>query len=157
MTIDELCAGMCGKLGIDGLQPNAAGEFAISVDDITVEFLYDEANGRLLLDAAIGDLSDGADFFCRRMLESNRLLGPTKGATLYIDPADGHAAACRSDLIAPLDIDGFLKILEDFVNLLREWRSLREEFVKIGGEIDAQSGKTAAEENAIEGGGYLRV
>lgn len=157
MTIDELCAGLCEKLGIDGLRPDAKGAFAISVDDITVEFLFDEMSGRLLVDASIGDLFDGADFFCRRMLESNRLLGPTKGATLYLDPADGHAAACRSDLIAPLDIDGFLKILEDFVNLLREWRALRAEFEKIGGEIDAQIGETTAKEAAIDRGGFLRV
>lgn len=157
MTIGELCEGMCAKLGIDGLRPDAQGVFAISVDDITVEFRYDEASGRLLTDAAIGDLSAGADFFCRRMLESNRLLGPTKGATLYLDPADDHAAACRSDLIAPLDIDGFLGILEDFVNLVREWRVLREEFAKVGGEIDAQIGKTAAEETALANGGYLKI
>ena len=158
MTIGELCVGLCESLGIDDLRPDADGAFALSVDDITVEFLFDGETGRLLLDAAIGNPpSDGADFFCRRMLEANRLLGPTGGATLYLDPADGHAAACRSDLIAPLDIDAFLKLLEDFVNLLREWRALREEFSKIGGEVAAQGEKVAAEESAIENSGYLKV
>lgn len=156
-TIDELCEGMCEKLGIDGLRPNAKGAFAISVDDIKVEFLHDETSGRLLVDAEIGDLPDDAEVFRRRMLEANRLLQPTKGATLYLDSADGHAAACRSDPIASLDVDGYLKILEDFVNLIRAWRARREDFVLRGGEIDAPVDKITAEGSIVARGNYLRV
>ena len=158
MTAGNLIGKLGGRLGVGALEPNEAGEVVLTFDGMPVSIVCTDADERVLLSADLGAVPDhGAAFFMRQMLQSNHLLAATCGATLSIDKDGGQFCLCRSESLAALDMDRFLRILESFVNRVAEWREVLAGAEDIGSRIEARQLELEDLDHRLGNGEFVRV
>lgn len=158
MEQEELTAGLCGRLGLESIEPDESGRFALAFDDMPVEFAFDEDGERILLSADLGAVPEnGVAFLMKQMLQTNHRLAETDGASLSIDEDGERICLRRSEPLSALDLDRFVRILERFVNLAVDWRQVFAEADDIESMIDSRRDELEAERRHVASGDYLSV
>lgn len=123
MTFDELMDEVGRKLGVELVTYD--GMTQLTIDDMAVSVSEIAELDAVVLNGVIGEPPpQGLAALHRAMLEANYNFAGTAGATLSVNPANGELALTRLAPLAVLDADGFLSLLESFVNVLEAWRTL---------------------------------
>jgi len=128
MTFEKLIEVLSAKLGVE--IEDAGGAFALDIDGQTV--VVQLAGGRdgdiLLTRSDLGDVPpDRRGALAAAALEANFLYQGTGGATLAVNPGDGHLHMQRYDWLDRIDADRFLEILSRFADTASSWRRLAAE------------------------------
>ena len=124
METSELIKSLGVKLGIQ-LKPNDDGFYSFEADDLAIT-IFD----LLELDsiALNGDLGlpppEAPEALYKAMLEANHLFRDTNGATISLNPDNGHIEICKALHCKLMDADLFFTEVERFVNLMEVWSNL---------------------------------
>lgn len=118
--IDEF-GRMCG---LDGLEFDEDGIAAIMADDIRLSFMEVAATRQLVMFADVAEKPHGSlERLYETLLKAQHLGEATDGATFSLSP-DGTISLYRLEPLAGLDVKLLAKIVEDFLNLIAQWREL---------------------------------
>lgn len=153
MTFEKLAEGLGAKLGVD--IEDAGGAFALDVDGQTV--ILQLAGGRdgdiLLMRADLGEISpDRRDALAAAALEANWLYQGTGGATLAVNPGDGHLHLHRYDWLDRLDADKALEVLSRFAETAVAWRRIAAEI-----PVKAPPDETGHDHPILDKGDFMPV
>lgn len=118
---DRVLAAFGATVGLDRLALDEAGTGALFIDEVAVNLEVDEAQGRLLLYAALGVPEGDPAAAHVAMLEANLFWQGTAGATLALQPETGAALLVRALPMAELDEVGFETALQTFVEMAEAW------------------------------------
>lgn len=114
--IDRLLAEFGERLELEGLALDEEGVAQLALDDVLVTLEHDEAGGRLVMTAPLGEpRGDRAEAY-GRLLDANLFWSGTDGATLARERASGMVVMMRALPVAGLDPDGFEGALRGFVD-----------------------------------------
>ena len=125
MEYPELVKSLGGKLGIE--LDGADGAVGIEVDGVPV--ILQLAGGRdgdiLFSHSDLGEApAERMESLLESALQANFLYQGTGGATVAMNPADGHLHLQRYDWLARLDADRALEALTRFADTLAAWRRI---------------------------------
>lgn len=125
MTFGKLIEDLSAKLGVE--IEDAGGAFALEIDGETV--VLQQANDDLvLMRADLGEIPpDRRDAFAAAALEANFLYRGTGGATLAVNPNDGHLHLQKYNWLERIDIDKALDMLSRFAETVAVWKRLAAE------------------------------
>ncbi len=135
MDFQNIIAALGGKLGVE--LDGADGACGLAVDGVDV--VLQDAGDWLLVHTDLGEPppQDPAALL-RAMLEANFLYGGTGGATLAINPSDGHAHLQKYTWLERLDAESALLFIDRFAETAARWIALLADYRPAGGEA-AQS------------------
>ena len=150
MEITELISTLGNRLGIT-LEPNKDGIYAFEADDLMITvFPLPELDTTALN----GDLGtpppERLDALYKTLLEANHLFIETHGATISLNPENGHFEICKALQHNLLDADTFFSEVERFVNVAEFWS-------KIIKNYRGPSEKDDTAVPAFEQNGFLQV
>lgn len=125
MEYPELVKALGGKLGIE--LDGADGAVGIEVDGVPV--ILQLAGGRdgdiLFSHSDLGEApAERMESLLESALQANFLYQGTGGATVAMNPADGHLHLQRYDWLARLDADRALEALTRFADTVAAWRRI---------------------------------
>ncbi len=125
MEYPELVKSLGGKLGIE--LDGADGAVGIEVDGVPV--ILQLAGGRdgdiLFSHSDLGEApAERMESLLESALQANFLYQGTGGATVAMNPADGHLHLQRYDWLARLDADRALEALTRFADTVAAWRRI---------------------------------
>ena len=125
MEYPELVKSLGGKLGIE--LDGADGAVGIEVDGVPV--ILQLAGGRdgdiLFTHSDLGEApAERMESLLESALQANFLYQGTGGATVAMNPADGHLHLQRYDWLARLDADRALEALTRFADTVAAWRRI---------------------------------
>ena len=136
MTFDELVRAAGEKLGVELVTYD--GMTQVTIDDMAISVSEIAELDSVVLNGALGEPPpQGLAALYRAMLEANYGFAGTAGATLSVNPANGELTLTRLAPLALLDADGFLALLESFVNVLEAWRTLVADYCPAPAEVAA--------------------
>lgn len=122
MTFGELTEGLGKKLGVE--IEDAGGAFALEIDGQTV-ILQQAGDDLVLVRADLGVVPpDRRDTVARVALEANYLYQGTGGATLAVNPGDGHLHLQRYNWLERIDADKAMDALTHFADTAASWKRL---------------------------------
>ena len=122
MEFKRLVESLAEKIGIE--ITDEGGASAVEVDGLTV-LLHEADDDLLLLHADLGEiLADERDSLAVAALRANFLYQGTGGATLAINPRDGHLHIQKYNWLDRLDPDKALDTLSRFADTSLEWQKL---------------------------------
>ena len=122
MTFKELIEGLGKKLGEE--IEDAGGAAAMEIDGETV-ILQQADDDLLLVHADLGEVPpDRRDAVARAAMEANYLYQGTGGATLAVNPDDGHLHLQRYNWLERIDADQALETLTRFADISAAWKRL---------------------------------
>lgn len=125
MDFEELLSGLGRNVGLHGLKPDDDRTCRISIDGMSVTFTADREGKTMLTYAEVGERPpEGVTTLYRVMMESMFMGQTTGGSTFSVDPATGKIYLHRADLLGGLDVPAFMAMVEKFVNVLEQWRSM---------------------------------
>ena len=129
MTFEKLIEGLSERLGVK--IEDAGGAFALDIDGQTV--VLQLAGGRdgdiLLMRTDLGEVPpDRRDALAAAALEANFLYQGTGGATLAVNPGDGHLHLHRYDWLDRIDAERTLATLSRFADTSAKWKRLVVDF-----------------------------
>ena len=130
--------GLSKKLGVE--IEDAGGAFALEIDGETV-VLQQADNDLVLVRADLGEIPpDRRETFAAAALEANFLYRGTGGATLAVNPNDGHLHLQKYNWLERIDIDTAVEMLSRFAETSVAWKRLVAELP--AAEASAPSGGT---------------
>jgi hypothetical protein len=151
MTFGELVDGIGAKLGI-GIE-NAGGAAALEIDGRTV-VLQMADDDLLLVRADLGEIPpDRRDSFAYAALEANYLYQGTGGATLAINPRNGHLHIQKYNWLDRLDPDKVLDTLSRFADTSLKWQKLLSDYSSLNDEASEE----AQPEDVAAFGEFMKV
>ncbi len=122
MTLQELLNALNEKLGLDLVYEG--GATALEIDGIPV-ILQEAEDGIVLVHADLGEIPvDRQDALAAAAMEANYLYQGTGGATLAVDPADGHLHLQKYNWLDRTDADKALEALDRFAETATQWQAL---------------------------------
>ncbi|MBR1588111.1 MAG: type III secretion system chaperone [Kiritimatiellae bacterium] len=122
MTFGELREGLGKKLGVE--IEDAGGAFALEIDGQAVVVLQ-AGDGLLLVRADLGEIPpDRRDAIALAAMEANYLYQGTGGATLAVNPGDGHLNLQRYNWLERVDTDKAMDALSRFADTAAAWKRL---------------------------------
>ncbi len=122
MTLQELLNALNEKLGLDLVYEG--GATALEIDGIPV-ILQEAEDGIVLVHADLGEIPvDRQDAIAAAAMEANYLYQGTGGATLAVDPADGHLHLQKYNWLDRTDADKALEALDRFAETATQWQAL---------------------------------
>ena len=148
MTFEDLLGALSKTLGIE--IEDAGGAAAVDIDGTVV--VLQDAGEMLLMRAEIGEFPpDGKEDLLRSAMEANFLYQGTGGATLAVNPADGHLHIQKYNWLERLDADMAFDMLERFADTIAVWQKVLADYRPVA--------ETAVpEENTgFAGGPFLKV
>lgn len=160
MDLDEIMAAFAAESGIKGLSADEDGTYSLSIDDMSVSFMEIPETGRLATLAKVCDLpSEGRESLYRVMMEAMFMGRATGGAMFSVEPEGDAVFLQRVDPLAVMDPDGFKAMLEQFVNVLEEWRKLVVDFREVAPKLESVRQETQEEtrEFGLGTGGFMQV
>ena len=122
MTFGKLIEDLSAKLGVE--IEDAGGAFALEIDGETV-VLQQADNDLVLVRADLGEIPpDRRETFAAAALEANFLYRGTGGATLAVNPGDGHLHLQKYNWLERIDLDKALDMLSRFAETVAAWKRL---------------------------------
>ena len=122
MTFGKLIEDLSAKLGVE--IEDAGGAFALEIDGETV-VLQQADNDLVLVRADLGEIPpDRRETFAAAALEANFLYRGTGGATLAVNPNDGHLHLQKYNWLERIDLDKALDMLSRFAETVAAWKRL---------------------------------
>ena len=136
MTFGKLIEELSARLGVE--IEDAGGAFALEIDGQTV--VLQLAGGRdgdiLLTRADLGDIPpDRRGALAAAALEANFLYQGTGGATLAVNPGDGHLHLHRYDWLDRMDAEKALSVLSRFTETVAAWSRIVAENPSAAAEV----------------------
>ena len=151
MEFTRLVESLTEKLGIE--ITDEGGAAAVEVDGLTV-LLHEADDDLLLLHADLGEIpAGGRDVLAVAALEANFLYQGTGGATLAINPRDGHLHIQKYNWLGRLDPDKALDALSRFADTSLTWRKLLTDY----SSLNVGVAQGARPEGASAFGGFMQV
>ena len=122
MTFGELTEGLGKKLGVE--IADEGGATAVEVDGIPV-ILQQAGEDILLVHADLGEIAtDSRDKVLAVAMEANFLYQGTGGATLAVDPRDGHLHLQKYNWLDRLDAEKAVFGLTRFADTVKAWKGI---------------------------------
>lgn len=135
MTFADILETLGEKLGIE--LEDAGGAAAIEIDGTPV--ILQDAGDMLLLRADLGQPPpEDVTMLYKSALEADFLYQGTGGATIAINPADGHFNIHRYNWLERLDADAAVETLEKFAETVAAWRRIVADY-RAGAEAKPQT------------------
>ena len=127
MRLNELIDAFAEKVGGDFAVED--GMVTLAIDDMTVTIQELDELGRIATYAEIGEPPpERLEKLYEAMLAANHLFAGTAGSTISFDTESRRFYLCRADVADVMDADGFMAMLEKFVNTLETWRKLLSDY-----------------------------
>lgn len=105
------------------LAPDDEGYCCLSFDELTTHLQYDAEADEVLLFIRLGEIDDDEPtMLYEAMLAANLFWQGTGGATLALQPEDGMVYLNISRPMRVLDVRGFEKLLERFIEAAEHWQ-----------------------------------
>ena len=147
MELKGIIEAFTAEVGLADIAPDEDGAYNLLIDEMEVSFREAPEDGGAYFFATVGDLPPVAgEAFYRMMLEAMYLGAGTGGALLSIDGERGLVCLHRVVSLEGLDLDGFKKALEAFVNTLESWRRTIADYRELAPAL-ADAAKDAADES----------
>ena len=122
MTFGELIEGLGKKLGVE--LTDEGGAAAVEVDGIPV-VLQRASDDLLLVHADLGEVApENRDRVFAAAMEANFLYQGTGGATLAVDPRNGHLYLQKYNWLDRLDVEKAVESLTRFADTVKTWKGL---------------------------------
>ena len=122
MTFGELIEGLGKSLGVE--MTDEGGAAAVEVDGIPV-VLQRASDDLLLVHADLGEVApDSRERVLAAAMEANFLYQGTGGATLAVDPRDGHLHLQKYNWLDRIDMDKVLSGLTRFADTVKAWKGI---------------------------------
>ena len=119
MKFTRLVESLAEKLGIE--ITDEGGAAAVGIDGLTV-LLHEADDDLLLFHADLGEIpAGGRDVLAVAALQANFLYQGTGGATLAVNPGDGHLHLHRYDWLDRMDAERALSVLSRFTETVAAW------------------------------------
>ncbi len=148
MTFEDLIGALSRTLGVE--IEDAGGAAAVEIDGTVV--VLQDAGEMLLMRAEIGEFpQEGKEALMRSAMEANYLYQGTGGATLAVNPADGHLHIQKYNWLERLDANMAFDMLERFADTIAAWRKVLADFRPVA-EAAAKD-----EPAGFSGGPFLQV
>ena len=145
MTFGKLIEELSAKLGVE--IEDAGGAFALEIDGETV-ILQQADDDLVLVRADLGEIPpDRREVFAAAALEANFLYRGTGGATLAVNPSDGHLHLQKYNWLERIDLDKALDMLARFAETIVVWK-------RLAAEAPASEGSPP---HGIDIGGFMSV
>ena len=149
MRLNELIDAFAEKVGGDFTVED--GMVMLGIDDMSVTIQELDEVGRIATYAEIGEPPpERLEKLYEAMLAANHLFAGTAGSTISFDTESRRFYLCRTDVADVMDADGFMAMLEKFVNTLEIWRKLLADYRSDG----AQAAEKPAAEDAPFSGSF---
>lgn len=125
MKPEQLLNDLGLTMGLPDLKFNEQGCARLVFDGKTSVNLESDADtGKLQLYTDLCPLPpEGREALYLSLLEGNLFGMQTEGATLAVDSANQEVVLCQTLMAEELSADGFLAIIERFVNCAEQWRA----------------------------------
>ena len=122
MTFGELVDKLGDRLGVE--LTDEGGAAAVEVDGIPV-VLQRASDDLLLVHADLGDIApENREKVLAAAMEANFLYQGTGGATLAVDPRDGHLHLQKYNWLDRIDMDKVLSGLTRFADTVKAWKGI---------------------------------
>lgn len=123
-------------IGLPDLAPDAEGYCRLKIGErITVTLQYEPQEHALVLFATLARIGEaGREQACEMMLSANLFWAGTRGCTLAVEPVEGAVMLLAKQNVLSLDLPGFNRLLEDFVEAGEDWQRQLEPFATDGDE-----------------------
>ena len=151
MKFTRLVESLAEKLGIE--ITDEGGAAAVGIDGLTV-LLHEADDDLLLLHADLGEIpAAGRDVLAVAALQANFLYQGTGGATLAINPRDGHLHIQKYNWLDRLDPDKVLDTLSRFADTSLKWQKLLSDYSSLNDEASEE----ARSEDVAAFGEFMKV
>lgn len=157
MELDQLMAGFASRIGIAEPMRNAENAYALSFDGMEVVFSAEPDGAVLMLGAFAAKPAEGTDSLAEVFLSMNHLFAGTGGGTISLDVESGRYCLQRREGVDHLDIEGFLSLVEGFVNKLEQLAALVKDFRPAVDRAADAASKEKAELSGFGAAGFLQV
>ncbi len=125
MTFAFLLESLSKSLGVT--IEDAGGAAAIDIDDTTI--ILQDAGDLLLVHADLGEIPEyGREALLASTMEANYLYQGTGGATLALNPDDGHLHIQKYNWMERLDPETTFDMLEHLADTINTWRSIIKDY-----------------------------
>ena len=158
MKLNELISMFCTEFGVEGVQPDEGGAYALAIDDMTLSFA--ESGGTLVMASDVGELpADGRERLYRLMLTAMHGEDAADGAVFSVDDGRDTAVLHRRDELSTLTFEAFKARLEKFVNLIEEWRGIFRSLAPLADALDEENARSSEETSfaGLNAGGFMKV
>ena len=157
MDINEIMEAFGRDLGVEGLAPDADGVYGLDIDGMKIA-VAELPDAQLATWAEVCEPPpEGRERLYRTLMEGMFLGEGTGGAAFSIERESGKVYLHRFDAIAALDAGSFKAMLEKFVNVLEEWRSLIADFRPAFDELAKGEDAARDERQDVGMGGFIQV
>lgn len=141
MDLNELMEKFAAEIGLEEFGADADGAYRLLIDEMPVS-VFPAQDDHLALVAPVGepppDAVAGRERIFRLLLESAHLGRGTASAFFSVDAETGEICLQRLESMAALDFDGFKLLLDNFVNVLAEWRRIVADFRPVAAKVDEE-------------------
>ena len=157
MDIKELMEAFARDFGVEGVAADEDGVYTLSIDDMAVSFA-ETPDARLATWAEVCEPPpEGREHLYRTLMEAMFMGEGTGGAAFTIERETGKVYLHRFDALVALDGESFKAMLENFVNVLEEWRGLIADFRPVFGEIEKAADAAHDVRQEMDRGGFIQV
>ncbi len=127
MSFEELVGGIGKAIGMDLTVED--GLCGVRADGVPVVMRYIEAYAIVFIHADLGNPPpEGLAALYRKLLESNHAFQGTSGATLSVNPRDGHVCLQHYIRLEVLDVALAVERFNVFVDTVKVWRDYLADF-----------------------------
>ena len=158
MQLNEIISMFCTEFGVEGVQPDEDGAYALAIDDMTLSFA--ESGGTLVMASDVGELpAEGRERLYRLMLTAMHGEDAADGAVFSVDDGRDTAVLHRRDELSTLTFEAFKARLEKFVNVIEEWRGILQDLAPLAEAIDEENARQAEETtlSGLNAEGFIQV
>lgn len=160
MDFDEIIEQFAAAAGLEGFRADDDGVYRLLIDGMPVSACPAD-DGHIALFAPVGepppDAVAGRERLYRTLLESAHLGRGTASASFSIDAETGEIYLQRLESAAGLDCEGFKLLLENFVDVLAEWRRIVADFRPIAAKVDEEAREDEKLSRNMGVDGFLQV
>ena len=151
MKFRSLVESLAEKIGIE--IADEGGAAAVGIAGLTI-LLHEADDDLLLLHADLGEIpAAGRDALAQAALQANFLYQGTGGATLAINPRDGHLHVQKYNWLDRLDPDKALDTLTRFADTSLSWQKLLADY----SALNDKKAQDARLDDAAAFGGFMKV
>ena len=158
MKLNEIISMFCTEFGVEGVQPDEGGAYALAIDDMELSFA--ESGGALITASDLGELpAEGRERFYRMMLTAMHGADAADGAVFSIDADRDVVVLHRRDELDALTFEAFKAGLEKFVNSVEEWRGIFQGLAPLVDALDKENVRRAEETShmGLNTDGFIQV
>ena len=158
MKLNEIISMFCTEFGVEGVQPDEGGAYALAIDDMTLSFA--ESDGVLVTAADVGELpAEGRERLYRLMLTAMHGIDAAADAVFSVDDDRDMVILHRRDELSALTFEAFKARLERFVNRVEEWRGVLRDLAPLVTALDEENARRAEETtlSGLNADGFIQV